>query len=185
MKKVITNISILSALLAFQLAFADDKSTSEANTSQPEYRYNPIGKPDPFKPIVLSRTVVQSESQLTDRDLNDVRLVGTALGTEMSAVIMIGGKGVVARVGDKIGQKNGRIVAISNDKIIVRQSVSDSNRLASNGSGARQQKYEDVAITLSSGKNESTQAKPTNGNTTINSTLPVDTNKPFLGNPGN
>jgi hypothetical protein len=183
-KNTVANLALLSALFASQFCFAEDKPAPATDLPQPEYRYNPIGKSDPFKPIPLSRAIVQSENQLTDRDINDIRLVGTALGSEMSAIIMISGKGVIARVGDKIGQKNGRIVSISNDRIVIRQPISDLNRQAPSDSGLRRQKYEDVVIGLSSERNEPSQQKQKN-NSIINPSVPDNTNRLFLGRPGN
>jgi Tfp pilus assembly protein PilP len=152
MKKFSTVFSLFMLLATAPIASAEEETPLQ-KLSLPKYKYSPVGKNDPFKPIVLSRANVQSENQLTDRDLADVRLVGTALGSEMSAVLMIGGVGMIARVGDKLGQKSGRIVSILSDRVIVRQPIVESNIPSSSETSGRRLKFEDVAITLSNGSN--------------------------------
>ncbi len=129
--------------------------------------YNPEGKTDPFKPAVLANDTVVEAATLISFDTRDIRLVGTALGAELSALLMINNKGIIAKVGDKIGRNGGRIVSISKDRVVVRQPFFATSN---NAKGAKniQRRYEDTVIRVADSTATSTTQEKNATNTDIN-----------------
>jgi hypothetical protein len=88
-----------------------------------EYRYNSMNKVDPFQPVTLRKTSVRGLSRLQDFEVDQLELVGTVMGAEITALILTPDprEGVLAKIGDRAGTKGGRIIAISRDKVVVRE----------------------------------------------------------------
>jgi Tfp pilus assembly protein PilP len=154
---------IACSLFWFSVTSAKAETVTDTPSSRESPKvYNPEGKSDPFKPAIMISDSVVEAITLVSFDTRDIRLVGTALGTELSALLMINNKGVIAKVGDKIGRTGGRIISISKDRIIVRQPI-----IATGGAARRtktmQHRYEDTIIRVADSAVPSTQDKSTTG----------------------
>jgi hypothetical protein len=142
---------LLAAALFMMLApgaFAQEAAAPQ------EFRYNGAAKRDPFKPIAIAAPTLQTLSQLQSFNLNELQLVGTLMGNEMSALIMTPKKeGIIARVGDKVGNTGGRIVLIGNSHIVVREPLIDSVDGGASA-GGRRPRFNDVTLPLAQRKND-------------------------------
>ncbi|HYA15100.1 MAG TPA: pilus assembly protein PilP [Syntrophales bacterium] len=104
-----------------------------------EYRYNPIGKPDPFKPFIdleidLKKKVKSkplSINPLQRASIDQFRVVGIG-GDEHSRIAMIQdfkGKFYPIYLGTYIGLNSGRVVQILTDRVIVEEKITlESNK---------------------------------------------------------
>ncbi len=120
-----------------------EEALNEVNTLSPEgesveekteevlINYNPKGRRDPFRSIVISRSAanlqrnVDSLPPLQRRDLSDLKLIGIIWG-EMgpSAIVTVpGGSGYTVRVGTRIGLNNGVIKRITQNEVVVEESL--------------------------------------------------------------
>lgn len=100
----------------------------------PEYRYNPIGKPDPFKPFIdleidlkkkLERPKAIPISPLQRVSVDQFRVVGIA-GDEHSKIAMVQdfkGKFYPIFLGTYIGLNSGRVVQILADRVVVEEKI--------------------------------------------------------------
>ena len=100
----------------------------------PEYRYNPIGKPDPFKPFIdleidlkkkLERPRTLPISPLQRVGVDQFRVVGIA-GDDHSKIAMVQdfkGKFYPIFLGTYIGLNSGRVVQILADRVIVEEKI--------------------------------------------------------------
>ncbi len=100
----------------------------------PEYRYNPIGKPDPFKPFIdleidlrkkLERPKALPISPLQRVGVDQFRVVGIG-GDEHSKIAMVQdlkGKFYPIFLGTYIGLNSGRVVQILADRIIIEEKI--------------------------------------------------------------
>jgi type IV pilus assembly protein PilP len=100
----------------------------------PAYRYNPVGKPDPFKPFMdvdtsakkkLEMQKAPSINPLQRAGVEQFKLVGIA-GDEISRIAMVTdvkGKFYPIFVGTYIGLHNGRVVEILADRVIVEETI--------------------------------------------------------------
>ncbi|MBM4270846.1 MAG: pilus assembly protein PilP [Deltaproteobacteria bacterium] len=101
----------------------------------PEYRYNPTGKPDPFKPFIEEEITEKQKlekrkealpiSPLQRAGVEQFRLVGIA-GTESSrkAIVQdVNNKFYPIFVGTIIGRNNGKVVEILADRVIVEEAA--------------------------------------------------------------
>jgi hypothetical protein len=149
--------------------------------NHPVQRYNPNGKPDPFKPLTFG-SIEQSSAlggdgtALSESDLSTIRLVGTALGTEMSAIIMADRQGHIAKVGDKVGRGGGRLIAITNSKIVIRMPLNTAELQRAGASQSFRQRFRDIIIPIDSNKQKEVAAAPS---------TPTPNSPPPLLGPGN
>lgn len=127
----------LFALLA--LSFAGRAGTARAEA----YRYEAGMKVDPFSPLPLVKPSVKGLTRLQEYDLKDFQLVGTLMGSEVSALIMTPDprEGIIAKIGDRIGKNGGSIIAITRKKMVVREPIK-------NAFGTTGKKFEDTTIEL-------------------------------------
>ena len=99
----------------------------------PAYKYNPIGKPDPFKPFIEQeqglKKKVESKilpiSPLQREGIGNFRLVGVSTynNHRIAMVQDIKGKAYPIFVGTYIGQNGGRVVEILPDRIIIEEKI--------------------------------------------------------------
>lgn len=103
------------------------------------YTYNPAGKVDPFMPPIQQQERVTAESAPEARrrtaprtplerfDISQLKLVAVLrTGDEAMAMIEVpDGKGHVVRQGSFVGDKDGQVVDISQDRILVEEIVTD------------------------------------------------------------
>jgi type IV pilus assembly protein PilP len=106
----------------------------------PDYRYDPKGKIDPFKPFVRLELPTPSKKgpekkKLTGHltplqrvALDKVRVTGIA-GASIKRVAMVedgGGKGYIVYVGTLVGENGGRVIQILPDRVIVEEKLGES-----------------------------------------------------------
>ena len=100
-----------------------DKSTS--------YKYIPVGKPDPFRPIFRKKTDSQKTSKaltpLQRFDLGQLELTTIITGKfGYKALVMDPtGKGYIVTKGTLIGNNNGKVSDISGIRLIVDEQIQD------------------------------------------------------------
>lgn len=96
-----------------------------------EYVYEPAGKRDPFKPFVeLVKKAAPSKvptTPLQAYDLNELRLVGVLIlpGKKVAMIEDPTGKGYSVKEGTLIGMKEGKVVEIIKDEVVVEERYLD------------------------------------------------------------
>ncbi len=96
-----------------------------------KYYYNPIDKPDPFRPFIYEEKGNQKtrkiKSPLEQIDISEIKLVGIIKTKNQKIAILEDdtGKGYFVQVGTPIGLHNGIIKAIKDDKIIIEEKATD------------------------------------------------------------
>jgi len=104
----------------------------------PAYKYNPIGKPDPFKPFIEQEMspIKKTESKILpisplQRDgIGNFRLVGVSTynNHRIAMVQDVKGKAYPIFVGTYIGQNSGRVVEILSDRIIIEEKIKTEDK---------------------------------------------------------
>jgi type IV pilus assembly protein PilP len=107
------------------------------------YKYNPLGKPDPFKPFLRTNTgpkKIETKSRpkairpdecatpLECIDIGQLTLVAVVTGDDSSSWAMAqdaSGIGYLLKKGMKVGYRGGKIVAILPEKVIIRETIED------------------------------------------------------------
>jgi type IV pilus assembly protein PilP len=95
-----------------------------------EYRYDPTGKPDPFKSFVqkLKRDSVAGKSTPLERfDLSQLRLSGIIWGDERPRALIKdpSGKAYIVAEGSPIGKNDGRVIRIDDNQVMVKETYVD------------------------------------------------------------
>jgi len=135
-------VSIVALWLPVSISIAALPQSPETNVSEtmlpdikaaPAYKFNPIGKPDPFKPFIeqeqKSKKKTESKtmpiSPLQREGTNNFRLVGVAGDDHhrMAIVQDVKGKAYPIFLGTYIGQNGGRVVEILPDRIIIEEKI--------------------------------------------------------------
>lgn len=100
----------------------------------PVYRYNPAGKPDPFKPFIEKEIAVKKKLEmpkppsifpLQRAPVEHFRLVGVA-GDDQNKIGMVQDKKdkfFPIFIGTQIGMNGGRVVQILADRVIVEEKI--------------------------------------------------------------
>lgn len=109
---------------------ASESKEQEENSAQ--YRYDPTGKPDPFKPFVAPESIVKGPgsaplSPLQKFDISQLNLVGIIWGIEDSRAILEDsvGKGYIVAKGTYVGRRGGKVSKIEKNRIIVTRKYKD------------------------------------------------------------
>jgi len=107
------------------------------------YKYNPLGKPDPFKPFLRTNPgpkKIEPKSRakairpdecstpLECIDIGQLTLVAVVTGDDSSSWAMAqdaSGIGYLLKKGMKVGYRGGKIVAILPEKVIIRETIED------------------------------------------------------------
>jgi type IV pilus assembly protein PilP len=97
----------------------------------PAYKYNPIGKPDPFKPFIEQELSPKKKTEsrtlpispLQREGIEQFRLVGVSGDDHHRIAIVqdVKGKAYPIFLGTYIGKNSGRVVEILPDRIIVEE----------------------------------------------------------------
>jgi Tfp pilus assembly protein PilP len=170
----ISSSTALALFICSNIAGAATVTPTPEPTPTPNSRYNPEGRPDPFKPIPITNAAGSGKLDLVSADTRDVKLVGTALGSELSALLTIGNTGVIARVGDKIGKAGGRIVAISKDRVVVRQSIMSTGIQGNGAAKSAAKRYEDTVIHITGEEEKSASKTATTSSEVNTNSLGID-----------
>lgn len=117
-----------------------------------EYHYSSMSKPNPFVPPLMSaflaKETVPVENSLQKFPLQVLTVVGIwslKNGIRKALVITPESEGIVTAIGKNIGRRGGKVVAIRDDSILVREFS-----LASDGS----RQYEEITLWLEGKKEE-------------------------------
>jgi type IV pilus assembly protein PilP len=120
-------------------------TTTEASsvTANPEFTYNPAGKPDPFVPLIAESTMTDrkpdtasasSEDEdltpLQKYDLSELNLVAIIIRDDNLRAAMVedkAGYGYILKQGMLVGKNNGIIRQITADSIIVEEKTVDAS----------------------------------------------------------
>jgi type IV pilus assembly protein PilP len=104
----------------------------EPDKKEEEYSYNPVGKPDPFKPFVqlISSRGGSGTAPLTPLqkyDISQLKLVAiiSSPGGNIALVEDVAGKGYFLKKGTWIGKNDGKVTKILKDKVIVEEVYQD------------------------------------------------------------
>ncbi len=103
-----------------------------AKKEEPEFSYNPVGKPDPFRPFIqitpsekLPKTAFLSPLQ--KYDISQLRLVAIITIPEGNVALVEDqqGKGYFLKQGTAIGRNDGKVKKILKDRVIIEEVYSD------------------------------------------------------------
>jgi type IV pilus assembly protein PilP len=121
------------------------QGTDVAGTKIPDvktagaYKYNPIGKPDPFKPFIEQELSLKKKSEsklpispLQREGITNFRLVGISGDDHRRIAIVqdVKGKAYPIFLGTYIGQNGGRVVDILPDRIIIEEKIKVEDKQA-------------------------------------------------------
>ena len=93
-----------------------------------DYRYNPEGKPDPFRSFIRVSLDSDSVTSPLERfDLSQLRVTGILWGREEPRALIRdpAGKAYVVAVGTSIGKNKGRVVRIEDNRVMVKETYVD------------------------------------------------------------
>jgi type IV pilus assembly protein PilP len=138
---VLLAFSVTAALAAAPPAPKPAEAKPEAAPPElQDYRYDPRGKIDPFKPFVRLEVPTPTAKKGPEKKLSGaftplqrvaldkVRVTGIA-GSSLKRVAMVedgGGKGYIVYVGTLIGMNGGRVIQILPDRLIVEERLEES-----------------------------------------------------------
>ena len=100
-------------------------------SEEPEFSYNPVGKPDPFKPFIqLAPEKLRKSAFLTPLqkyDISQLKLVAIIMIPEGNVALVEDqqGKGYFLKRGIAIGRHEGKVKAILKDRVIIEEAYSD------------------------------------------------------------
>ncbi|NTW16007.1 MAG: pilus assembly protein PilP [Syntrophaceae bacterium] len=112
----------------------DVTTVSAELKAAPAYKYNPVGKPDPFKPYIVDEIATKKKLEmpkalpinpLQRAGIEQFKLVGVAIDehSRIAMVTDVKGKFYPIFVGTYIGLHNGRVVEILQDRVIVEETI--------------------------------------------------------------
>jgi type IV pilus assembly protein PilP len=93
-----------------------------------EYTYNPVGKPDPFKPFVQlsgGREFAKNVplTPLQKYEISQLKLVAVIINPQGNIALVedSSGKGYFLKKGTSVGKNEGRVTRILKDRVIVQE----------------------------------------------------------------
>jgi len=130
---VLFSCFLLPAVLAGYGWCAEDARKEDSHRVE-AYKYNPAGKPDPFKPLIRENVRKKPGeagfvSPLQRQDIGQFKLVGVAgWGKKrMAMVVDRKGKSYILISGTPIGLNQGRVAMILGDQIVVEEKTRGSS----------------------------------------------------------
>ena len=152
MRIFLVSIAVLWLSVSFAIAALPQSTETNAQgadvaeTKTPDvktagaYKYNPIGKPDPFKPFIEQELSPKKKaasktlpiSPLQREAIHYFRLVGISGDDHHRIAIVqdVKGKAYPIFLGTYIGQKGGRVVDILPDRIIIEEKIKVEDKQA-------------------------------------------------------
>ncbi|MEE9279963.1 MAG: pilus assembly protein PilP [Myxococcota bacterium] len=120
-----------------QIFVAEALEADATEESEQDYRYDPTGKPDPFKSFLKQIQLVEgaeSLSPLERFDLSQLTVTGIIWSTEDPRALVEDptGKGYIVSEGAGIGKNKGRIVRIDDNRVVVKETYVDFHHKATN-----------------------------------------------------
>ncbi len=114
-----------------ETARSEEKKEPERR-EETAYTYNPVGKPDPFKPFIQLNPVKESSRKipltpLQKYEISQLKLVAILSTAEGNVALVedAAGKGYFLKKGTSIGQNEGRVTKILKDRVIVEEKYQD------------------------------------------------------------
>jgi len=108
------------------------EKTEVAKKEEPEYTYNPAGKPDPFKPFIqVTPTKAGAKgvplTPLQRYEINQLKLVAIIAAREGNVALVedSAGKGYFLKKGTAIGMNDGKVTQILKDRVVVQELEQD------------------------------------------------------------
>jgi type IV pilus assembly protein PilP len=94
------------------------------------YLYDPVGKRDPFRSFILDRLKEldsASKGPLEQFDLSQLSVNGIVWQTSRQRALILdpSGQGYIIEEGDAIGKNDGRVIAIDDNVVVVREAYVD------------------------------------------------------------
>ncbi len=117
-----------------QVAKAEEASDEEGAHSFSSggygFVYDPIGKRDPFRSFILDRLKeidTAAKGPLEQFDLSQLAVNGIVWETEHQRALVMdpSGRGYIIEEGDAIGKNDGRVIAIDDNVVVVREAYVD------------------------------------------------------------
>jgi len=97
-----------------------------------EYAYNPVSKPDPFKPFIQLTPVKESSrsvplTPLQKYEISQLKLVAIIAAPEGNIALVedSAGKGYFLKKGTGIGKNDGKVKKILKDRVIIEEAYED------------------------------------------------------------
>lgn len=110
-------------------------SESVSEDLDSSFRYDPAGKPDPFKSFVRTEMTARSGvvSPLERFDLSQIEVTGIIWNAERPRALVQDptGKGYVVGEGASMGKNQGRVVRIDDNRVVVKETYVDFRDQAS------------------------------------------------------
>ncbi len=114
-----------------EVAKVEEKKEPEKK-AEPEYRYIPTGKADPFKPFIQETPPAAKEKErarktpltpLQKYDLSQLKLVAIIATPEGNIAMVedVAKKGYFVKKGTEIGRNDGKVTKILKDRIVVEE----------------------------------------------------------------
>jgi type IV pilus assembly protein PilP len=102
------------------------KPEAEAKVEPPpavSYSYNPQGKPNPFRPLVVEKPEKPATPATKKVELDALKLVAVVwdIPKPRAMVEDKGGKGYILSVGTRIGKNHGQVSKITPEGVVVRE----------------------------------------------------------------
>jgi len=111
----------------------EEKKEALEKKEEVEYIYNPVGKPDPFKPFIQMTSNKEYSkstplSPLQKYEISQLKLVAIIVAPEGNIAMVEDtlGKGFFLKKGTGIGKNDGKVKRILMDKVIVEEVYEDS-----------------------------------------------------------
>jgi type IV pilus assembly protein PilP len=109
------------------------KKESLEKKEETEYTYNPVGKPDPFKPFIQITSIKEYSKNtlltpLQKYEISQLKLVAIIVAPEGNIAMVedLLGKGFFLKKGTEIGKNDGKVKKILLDKVIIEEVYEDS-----------------------------------------------------------
>jgi len=123
-----------SMVYGWQGAGLTTKGSSQQK-GQGEYRYDPTGKPDPFKPFFVTRLEALEKKKVKRRprtyletlELSQLDLIAIVIGPKGRFAMVRDAKGVghVIKEGTPIGRNNGVVHKITQGEVVIKEEHTD------------------------------------------------------------
>jgi type IV pilus assembly protein PilP len=111
----------------------DVRKESLEKKEEMEYTYNPVGKPDPFKPFIQMTSTKEYSKRtplapLQKYEISQLTLVAIIVAPEGNIAMVedLLGKGFFLKKGTEIGKNDGKVKNIFMDKVIIEEVYEDS-----------------------------------------------------------
>ncbi len=118
-----------------QIFVPEAMEADAAEESEQNYRYDPTGKPDPFKSFLRQIELVSNAEALSPLerfDLSQITVTGIIWSTKSPRALVEDptGKGYIVGEGAGIGKNKGRIVRIDDNRVVVKETYVDFHNKA-------------------------------------------------------